>query len=261
MAIKTVCDAPAAATSPCCSATTSTTRRRPASTIRSGRPSSSSPTPTLDLPIYAVLGNHDYGGQLIIDAPGVGNEWDKGPIEVDVHGGLRQVGDAGDPLHVEGRQRRHHRPRYQLDPVEQRRARRPARPGTRSALAEVADTDWKIVAGHHPYRSNGQHGNAGNYDAPELVRHPDPQPAAHRRRRRPQDLVRRGGVRHRRHLGLGPRPQPAVARRAGRAVRHRADRQRRRRQEHRLRRSRQRRTSGRTIRRRASSSSRSWASA
>jgi hypothetical protein len=33
-----------------------------------------------------------------------------------------------------------------------------------SALAEVAEADWVIAAGHHPYRSNGAHGNAGNYE-------------------------------------------------------------------------------------------------
>lgn len=26
------------------------------------------------------------------------------------------------------------------------------------------DTTWKIAYGHHPYKSNGRHGNAGNYD-------------------------------------------------------------------------------------------------
>jgi tartrate-resistant acid phosphatase type 5 len=38
-----------------------------------------------------------------------------------------------------------------------------------TAMMEVADKDWTIVAGHHPYRSNGTHGNAGDYDAPELA--------------------------------------------------------------------------------------------
>ena len=37
-----------------------------------------------------------------------------------------------------------------------------------SALAEVAGKRWIFTAGHHPYRSNGTHGNAGDYDAPEL---------------------------------------------------------------------------------------------
>ena len=38
-----------------------------------------------------------------------------------------------------------------------------------SAMAEVAGKDWVFLAGHHPYRSNGTHGNAGDYDAPELA--------------------------------------------------------------------------------------------
>ena len=32
------------------------------------------------------------------------------------------------------------------------------------ALAEVDDPPWLVVVGHHPYRSNGLHGNAGAYD-------------------------------------------------------------------------------------------------
>jgi hypothetical protein len=41
---------------------------------------------------------------------------------------------------------------------------------------EVMDADWKILLGHHPYRSNGQHGNAGDYDAPEIFGIPIPNP-------------------------------------------------------------------------------------
>lgn len=129
----------------------------------------------LRMPIYAVLGNHDYGGQLLIDAPGVGNEWDKGPIEVeytdhsekwempDTHYTL-QVGNVGiialDTNSILWSNTEHG----------DQRAWYP------SALAEISDADWKIQAGHHPFRSNGQHGNAGDYDAPELFGIPVPNP-------------------------------------------------------------------------------------
>ena len=37
----------------------------------------------VDLPFYVALGNHDYGGNMIIDVPGIGNEFEKGQVEVD----------------------------------------------------------------------------------------------------------------------------------------------------------------------------------
>lgn len=133
------------------------------------------PYANLTMPIYAVLGNHDYGGQLIIDAPGVGNEWDKGPIEVmyteisdkwempDTHYTLK-VGNVGiialdtNSLLWSNTEHGDQRDWYP------------------SALAELAGADWKLQVGHHPYRSNGQHGNAGDYDAPEIFGIPIPNP-------------------------------------------------------------------------------------
>ncbi|MBA2543980.1 MAG: metallophosphoesterase [Deltaproteobacteria bacterium] len=122
----------------------------------------------IDLPFYVALGNHDNGGRLIIDAPGIGNEFDKGQIEVDytavstkwtmpsshytfsfAHVGIVVLDtnallwenvDYGDQT--------------QWMP---------------QAMMEVSGKDWVLFAGHHPYRSNGSHGNAGDYDAPELA--------------------------------------------------------------------------------------------
>jgi hypothetical protein len=47
-----------------------------------------------------------------------------------------------------------------------------------TVLMEVQGKDWVFMAGHHPYRSNGTHGNAGAYDAPELggITLPNPLP-------------------------------------------------------------------------------------
>jgi tartrate-resistant acid phosphatase type 5 len=122
----------------------------------------------VDLPFYVALGNHDYGGKLIIDVAGIGNEFDKGKVEVD----YTQVSTKwnmpathytftfgnvgfvvfdtnsilwGDDTYGDQAQ------------------------WLPSALAEVAGKRWIFTAGHHPYRSNGQHGNAGDYDAPELA--------------------------------------------------------------------------------------------
>src|SRR5690606_2357745 len=38
-----------------------------------------------------------------------------------------------------------------------------------TALAEVEGADWVIGAGHHPYLSNGTHGNAGSYESIEVA--------------------------------------------------------------------------------------------
>jgi hypothetical protein len=122
------------------------------------------PYASIDLPFYAVLGNHDYGGTLLgFHQAGLGNEFDRGPVEVqysavstkwimpDTHYVLRfgPVGivaldtnsimwgneDNGDQT-----------------------------PWWPTALAEASDeATWVLAAGHHPYLSNGAHGNAGDY--------------------------------------------------------------------------------------------------
>jgi hypothetical protein len=126
------------------------------------------PYSDIDLPFYAVLGNHDNGGQLIVDAPGIGNEFELGKIEVD----YTQVstkwtmpathytftwGDVGfialDTNAI----------LWEDTTYGDQAAWIP------TATAAVAGKRWVFTAGHHPYRSNGSHGNAGDYDAPELA--------------------------------------------------------------------------------------------
>ncbi len=131
----------------------------------------------VDLPFYVALGNHDYGGKLIIDIAGIGNEFDKGKVEVD----YTQVstkwnmpathytftyGDVGfimlDTNSILWGDTTYGDQAAWL-------------PG---ALADVAGKRWVFAAGHHPYLSNGAHGNAGSYDAPELggITVPNPLP-------------------------------------------------------------------------------------
>lgn len=129
----------------------------------------------LDLPFYVALGNHDNGGNLIIDAPGIGNEFDKGKLEVDytavstkwtmpathytftfAHVGI-VVLDTNALLWENTK----YGDQTQWLP---------------QAMMEIEGKDWVFLAGHHPYRSNGQHGNAGDYDAPELAGIPVPNP-------------------------------------------------------------------------------------
>ena len=122
------------------------------------------PYSEIDLPFYAVLGNHDYGGKLLfVDVDGLGNQFDRGPVEVeyaqqsskwrmpDTHYTMRQ-GPVGfialdtDSILWDNED---HGDQWDWFP---------------DALAEVSDAPWVLALGHHPYRSNGGHGNAGDYN-------------------------------------------------------------------------------------------------
>lgn len=124
----------------------------------------------IELPFYAVLGNHDYGGTLYgVSLGGLGNEWDKGPIEVAytdhsekwtmpaTHYTL-QMGHVGfvmlDTNSILWDEVTH---------GDQRAWFATAVDDLRSSGAE-----WIIAAGHHPYLSNGRHGNAGSYESIEV---------------------------------------------------------------------------------------------
>jgi tartrate-resistant acid phosphatase type 5 len=130
----------------------------------------------VDLPFYAVLGNHDYGGEIIgIDVGGLGNEWPLAAHEVaysDVSGKWRMP-----DTHYTIRQE--HVGILALDTNSALWSNTDwgdQREWFPTALAELEGTTWTIAAGHHPYRSNGTHGNAGNYDAPEIGGIPIPNP-------------------------------------------------------------------------------------
>ena len=134
------------------------------------------PYADIDLPFYAVLGNHDYGGNIFgIEAGGVGNEWNLGQIEVD----YTQVSTKWKMPATHYTLKRGHVGFLMLDTnaimwgnttYGDQAAWLP------TAMQELAGSEWIFVAGHHPYRSNGEHGNAGNYDAPELLGIPIPNP-------------------------------------------------------------------------------------
>ena len=110
-------------------------------------------------PFYAVLGNHDYGGN------GSGSELEKGAFQV-----------AYSQVNPKWRMPASHykwsvrgvdffaadtnRSMYHLDD--------PVRANFEAWLPASTAT-WKIVFGHHPLLSNGKHGNAGSYDSVPFV--------------------------------------------------------------------------------------------
>jgi tartrate-resistant acid phosphatase type 5 len=122
----------------------------------------------VNLPFYVALGNHDYGGNLIIDAPGIGNEWDKGPVEV----AYTQVSTKWHMPATHYTFTQGHVGFIVLDTnsiIWNNTDHGDQAAWLPTAMMEVSGKDWMFVAGHHPYRSNGTHGNAGDYDAPELA--------------------------------------------------------------------------------------------
>ncbi|HLL25920.1 MAG TPA: metallophosphoesterase [Kofleriaceae bacterium] len=126
------------------------------------------PYSDIALPFYVALGNHDYGGKLIIDVPGVGNQWERGKTEVE----YTQVSTKWNMPATHYTFTWGHVGFIVLDTnsiVWNNRTHGDQAAWLPTAVMETQSKDWLFVAGHHPYRSNGTHGNAGNYDAPEIA--------------------------------------------------------------------------------------------
>ncbi len=122
------------------------------------------PYAELSLPFWAALGNHDYGGN------GAGTEFDRGAHQV-------AYAKKSDKWRMPS-----NRYAFRAGPVEFFAAdtnRSMFHPVSGDADArELADftqwipaskAKWKIVFGHHPYLSNGPHGNAGSYDGAPMA--------------------------------------------------------------------------------------------
>ncbi|MFO0671410.1 MAG: metallophosphoesterase [Polyangiaceae bacterium] len=115
------------------------------------------PYKNLSFPFYVVLGNHDYGGN------GLGNEFGKGQNEIDYTAHSTKWKLPANHYHqvfgngaLELFATDTNLAMYSKDA--------PQRPDLKSWIAASTAT-WKIALGHHPYLSNGTHGNAGCYDA------------------------------------------------------------------------------------------------
>jgi hypothetical protein len=122
------------------------------------------------MPFYAVLGNHDYGGRLLTEEyGGLGNEFDKGPLEVQYTQQSTKWVMLGTHYTVQV----DHVGFVMLDTNSllwdnvDNGDQRAWLPG---ALAELSSTgaEWVLGVGHHPVRSNGAHGNAGEYESIEV---------------------------------------------------------------------------------------------
>jgi tartrate-resistant acid phosphatase type 5 len=108
----------------------------------------------IDVDFQMVLGNHDYGGG------GLGNEFDKALNEV--------------AYSAKSSKWKMPAPHYRFQKAEADffvldtnlmmfNKQAPQETDVPKWIAE-SKAPWKIALGHHPYKSNGPHGNAGSYD-------------------------------------------------------------------------------------------------
>ncbi len=117
------------------------------------------PYAAVNLPFFVVLGNHDYGGD------GAGYEFDKGQHEID----YTQISSKWTLPAAYYHHALEHVEFFAFD--------------TNMAMYHQADDQasdfpgwiaqstatWKIAFAHHPYLSNGPHGNAGEYEGLPFV--------------------------------------------------------------------------------------------
>jgi len=111
----------------------------------------------IDAPFYVVTGNHDYGGH------GIG-------FVYDIEKALYQVDYAGISPNSKWRMPGRY---YQfsdqnitffgLDTTAQMYGDDDLQRQEVAQWINDAQSEWKIAFGHHPYKSNGPHGNAGSY--------------------------------------------------------------------------------------------------
>lgn len=109
----------------------------------------------LDIPFYVILGNHDYGA--------LANDWDRGQYQVDYalvnpkwvmpHFWYTFSSRSGDT---------------QFFAMDTQRIMFDYETDVQAAWLDeqlaASTASWKIGMAHHPYISNGSHGNAGNYE-------------------------------------------------------------------------------------------------
>ena len=121
------------------------------------------PYAELSFPFYVVLGNHDYGG-CIFGECGAGWEFEKSDAQV-AYTAESDKWTMPDEYYTFTEQ---HVQLFGLDtnaimwdPAMETAGDQPD--WLDQALSKSTAT-WKIAYGHHPYISNGQHGNAGEYE-------------------------------------------------------------------------------------------------
>jgi hypothetical protein len=109
-----------------------------------------------EIPFYVVLGNHDYGD--------LATDWDLGTYQVDYADiqPLWRMPDAGYWYDFRPHEDVHF---FAFDTARiMGNEDEEVQKGWLNAVVGASDARWKVAFAHHPLRSNGEHGNAGNYE-------------------------------------------------------------------------------------------------
>ncbi|MBK6460397.1 MAG: metallophosphoesterase [Myxococcales bacterium] len=108
----------------------------------------------VDAPFYPTLGNHDFGGN------GSGDEFERGQYEVDYTRRSQKwkLPAAYHHFTVRGVEL------FDLETNSAMFGRDATQRREMRGFIAGSKAPWKIAFGHHPYLSNGPHGNAGSYE-------------------------------------------------------------------------------------------------
>ena len=117
------------------------------------------PYAAIDLDFYAVLGNHDYGHG------GAGTDFGKGQNEIGYTAKSKKWKMPAAYYHYAPTTGGGAVEMFALDTNMAMFGQDNAQRKDVAGWIAASKADWKIALGHHPYKSNGPHGNAGSYDA------------------------------------------------------------------------------------------------
>ncbi len=112
------------------------------------------PYANLTYPFWVVLGNHDYGGG------GAGFEVARANVQV-------AYSQKSNKWKLPAKHYKHPEPGVDFIGLDTNESMFNAHATQKTNVAKwIAEStaEWKIAVGHHPYLSNGPHGNAGSYD-------------------------------------------------------------------------------------------------
>lgn len=117
------------------------------------------PFQAVTAPFWVALGNHDYGGN------GLGNEFGKAAHQI----AYSQRSAKWRMPAAYYRFAQGDAEFFALDTNMQMYGQDAQQKADVKRWLATSTATWKIAFGHHPYRSNGPHGNAGSYDGLPLV--------------------------------------------------------------------------------------------
>ncbi|MBK9261664.1 MAG: metallophosphoesterase [Polyangiaceae bacterium] len=117
------------------------------------------PYAALDLPFWVVLGNHDYGGD------GAGTDFGKGKHEID----YTKISTKWKLPAAYYTRSEKHVDFFALDTNMAMFSQADNQKNDVPTWIAASKAQWKIALGHHPYLSNGKHGNAGEYEGLPFV--------------------------------------------------------------------------------------------